>query len=702
MINGRVSVIIAGRHEKYFQKTVESVLESAGGDVEVVAIVDGELDTYTVKSDDGRVKIIELEKSIGQRAAYNLGVRESTGEYVMKIDAHCLLSKKFDIELKEVCEDKDVVLPEMKRLNVIDWEPKIGGETLFMHFGTDMYCHYWKQYWCRAVKVADGTFETMNGQGSSWFCKREWNDYIGLLDEAVGSWGNVGIEIALRTWLCGGRQTATKKAWQAHWFRKDDGGFPYHLTGRDVGRAHRYTRENYYFNDNAFQNQCRPFKWLIEKFAPVPGWEAYLAHNHDTPVYALYYTDSRLDESLANAVRKQIERVCGTIKIVSVSKNPLRFGQNIVCKDLEHSYESMYKEIKDGLDVIPDGAIVYLLEHDVFYHPSHFTKIPENDTHAFFNTNRWYWCTNNTSYYKARGKAALSQGVAYKKIWVDHVEKRLEAWKNDPNNKLKIRFMNFESERPNIDVRHGYNLTERGKYKKEHERNETLNVTDLPGWGTVHHMLKKVKYSVTEEVKGNESMEQKIDIAEALRNKWKKLLPQVSPIRCRQFKRNDMVALFGRLGLTKGAEVGVRQGAFSKVICESIPNVDMICVDPWDKYYHFDSEYGKKNYEIAKNVLAPYNAKLIKGFSHQVFNDIEDESLDFVYLDGDHRFDYVMFDLIVWGNKVRRGGIISGHDYYRFRNGGVVDAVDVYCKNNFIDEYWITDEKEASFYFVKK
>ena len=74
--------------------------------------------------------------------------------------------------------------------------------------------------------------EVMTGQGSCWFTTREWNDYIGLLDEGVGSWGNVGIEVSLRTWLCGGTQIVNKKAWQAHWFRKDEGGFPYPMDGR--------------------------------------------------------------------------------------------------------------------------------------------------------------------------------------------------------------------------------------------------------------------------------------------------------------------------------------------------------------------------------------------------------------------------------------------------------------------------------------
>ena len=81
--------------------------------------------------------------------------------------------------------------------------------------------------------------------------------------------------------------------------------------------------------------------------------------------------------------------------------------------------------------------------------------------------------------------------------------------------------------------------------------------------------------------------------------------------------------------------------------------------------------------------------------------EVPDESLDFVYIDADHRFDYVMEDIITWSRKVRPGGIVSGHDYFRFRNTGVVPAVDVYTHCNYISEWFITDEKEASFFWVK-
>ena len=129
MVDGRVSVIIAGRTEQYFQATIDSALERATGDVEIVAVIDGdEAEPYVVATDD-RVKVIRLEKSIGQRAGYNLGVRESSGQYVMKIDAHALMSPGYDEMLKAHCPPQTTVLPEMRRLDVHKWESKPRGKT---------------------------------------------------------------------------------------------------------------------------------------------------------------------------------------------------------------------------------------------------------------------------------------------------------------------------------------------------------------------------------------------------------------------------------------------------------------------------------------------------------------------------------------------------------------------------------------------
>jgi len=178
----------------------------------------------------------------------------------------------------------------------------------------------------------------------------------------------------------------------------------------------------------------------------------------------------------------------------------------------------------------------------------------------------------------------------------------------------------------------------------------------------------------------------------------------------------DLLIHFAELGFSYGAEIGVSQGHFSEAMFKVIPGLDLLCVDNWEPYK--GNRWGKKQqtndeyYETAKKRLAPYHAYLMKFKSMEVVRDVTDELLDFVYIDGNHSFDYVMQDLIEWSKKVRPGGIVSGDDYYDFKGAGVIEAVDAYTKAHGI-EFNLTDplpdkiqdrgfQEQPSFWWVKQ
>ena len=689
MVEGCVSVVVPGRCEPYFQQTVDSALERATGDIEVIAIVDGPGQEPVLFSDDPRVKIIVLDKSIGQRAAYNLGVRESSGEFVMKIDAHALMSPGYDEALKAHCPPKTVVLPEMRRLDVKTWKAKGRGRTRFMFFGLDLYCHYWKDYRKREAAQVEYP-EVMTGQGSCWFTTREWNDHIGLLDEGVGSWGNVGIEVSLRTWLCGGSQIVNKKAWQAHWFRRDDGGFTYPMDGRQVGRAHKYTRENYYYKDDAFLNQTRPFLWLFEKFAPVPGWEAYLADGYTVPRTIVYYTDHHIDADLMRACQKNLLKVAGPIPIISVSQQPMNFGTNINVGEKPRSNRSIYEQILAGVTAAEPGSVIYLCEHDVAYSPSHFAHVPEVKGRIEYNQNRYYWAPGQNEYLIAKGKWPLSQLVAYREYLLKQVRKALEQ--EAPTSELYrgARTHRYESERPNVDIRHGKNFSQNGQWKRDYYRGVSeLTVRNIGHWGSPGHMLKKLGW--------NPNPEMLSLLCRLLREHYglQRFMP--APMRVDGFHRADVSKIIGLMGLKKGAEIGVAGGEHSEIMLQNIPDCELLCVDTWG------ISWSKKLEESARQRLAPYNATIVKASSVEASQDVPDGSLDFVYIDAAHDFDNVMLDLILWSRKIKKGGIVAGHDYDRPHRGGVVPAVDTYTRMHRIQEWFLTNPPhEASFFWVKQ
>lgn len=174
------------------------------------------------------------------------------------------------------------------------------------------------------------------------------------------------------------------------------------------------------------------------------------------------------------------------------------------------------------------------------------------------------------------------------------------------------------------------------------------------------------------------------------------------------FKRRDLARKFKDLNLIEGVEIGVRTGKYSKVLCDENKDLHLYSVDPYIMGYEdvraqqIGMEKQERFYQEAKKMLSPYNCELIRKESLDAVKDFEYESLDFVYIDGNHQFDYVMCDIIEWAKRVKKGGIVAGHDYFRFRCADVVDAVDIYAKIHKVDEIYLTDEKTPSWWFVRK
>ena len=110
--------------------------------------------------------------------------------------------------------------------------------------------------------------------GPGWFLSADQFWKQGGCDEGHGSWGQQGVEVALKAWLSGNALMVNKLTWFAHWFRGDE-GFPYPISGREVDAARHYSRDLWL--NNKWPGQVRDLRWLINKFNP-PGWEGILKH----------------------------------------------------------------------------------------------------------------------------------------------------------------------------------------------------------------------------------------------------------------------------------------------------------------------------------------------------------------------------------------------------------------------------------------
>jgi hypothetical protein len=126
-----------------------------------------------------------------------------------------------------------------------------------------------------------------------------------------------------------------------------------------------------------------------------------------------------------------------------------------------------------------------------------------------------------------------------------------------------------------------------------------------------------------------------------------------------------------------GAEVGVWKGETSKVLLTTFPKLCLILVDPW-KAWEMNSSYqetdkmGKLTEEQwaairreAEGNVKPFllRATILRKVSAEAVKLVDDRSLDFVFLDGDHSYEAVKNDIQAWTPKIRKGGILCGHDY---------------------------------------
>lgn len=166
--------------------------------------------------------------------------------------------------------------------------------------------------------------------------------------------------------------------------------------------------------------------------------------------------------------------------------------------------------------------------------------------------------------------------------------------------------------------------------------------------------------------------------------------------------RKDLIEVFAEVGYRVGAEVGVRKGENALFMFKTIPDLKLYCIDPWTPYKTMPKERQDVYLQIAHEALDQYDAIFVQKTSMDAVKDFEDEFFDFVYIDGRHEFDFVMEDLIHWSPKVKKGGIVSGHDYYFFPDGGIVDAVNAYTKANNIYPWYVTrQDKEHTFCWVR-
>ena len=114
-------------------------------------------------------------------------------------------------------------------------------------------------------------------------------------------------------------------------------------------------------------------------------------------------------------------------------------------------------------------------------------------------------------------------------------------------------------------------------------------------------------------------------------------------------------------GFKKGAELGVQTGVTYFHLIDNCPDLELIGVDTWmqaanqkdyDRCWEYVSATAKDNPRCTIMRMTTDKASTL----------IENNSLDFIFIDADHSYKAVKRDIINWLPKIRDGGMITGHD----------------------------------------
>lgn len=157
------------------------------------------------------------------------------------------------------------------------------------------------------------------------------------------------------------------------------------------------------------------------------------------------------------------------------------------------------------------------------------------------------------------------------------------------------------------------------------------------------------------------------------------------------YSRYRLIEDFRELDFKNGAEIGTERGIYAQMVLSGNPQLKLYCVDNWsaDTYYHENTSKAVMEalYEESKQRLSKYNCNIMKMTSMEAVRKFQPDSLDFVFIDGNHNFEFVMNDITNWSKIVRPGGIVYGHDYWN--NNDVCRAVESYMEVTKIKPWFV-------------
>ena len=168
--------------------------------------------------------------------------------------------------------------------------------------------------------------------------------------------------------------------------------------------------------------------------------------------------------------------------------------------------------------------------------------------------------------------------------------------------------------------------------------------------------------------------------------------------------RKDFPKLIDELSLKVGVELGVNEGGYSDFLLNESKLEKLHSIDAWNldssetmaaPFKAWTVKQARSAEEIAKEVLGKHGSRsaVVKANSFDAADQFEDNSVDFIFFDAGHRFSGFALDMIKWWPKVRMGGVIAGHDYWRRYRYEVMEVANAFLFEHRLLMHLTWDDK---------
>jgi hypothetical protein len=274
-----LSIAIPSRNEKFLRQTILDVLSNAMGEIEIFPVLDGYEPPADEIVNDSRVHYLRMPIGDGKchkRQGVNMMVEHCHGEYVMSLDAHCMVAKGFDTQLTKDHKPNWIQVPRRHRLDAENWclqkqsdnRPPIDYEhivfdALLIPDGP-IYGFKWDKRTNERLNIPID--DIITSQGSCWFMTKEWYKARGFMDIKYQGWGQEAEELSFETWKAGGEVKVNKNTWYAHLHKGKKYGRMYFMNKEENRKSYEYSHNLWIHKNKDF------FIGLVEKFMPMPGW----------------------------------------------------------------------------------------------------------------------------------------------------------------------------------------------------------------------------------------------------------------------------------------------------------------------------------------------------------------------------------------------------------------------------------------------